>query len=105
MALTGKHNIEEKFITKRLRANSEYLPHSTADQVTLLAIYIPLLRDRLKDYILDWNSHNIRPQKAPVVYGKVSDLYNRPGDRHIQDFKQYFEENDLLVIRAGLLQR
>jgi hypothetical protein len=89
---------------KRLRADGEYQPHLITDQVTLLAIYLPIIQDRIKSYILDWNTHDIRPQKAPVIYGKVKDLYERPGP-DVQDYKMSFQLSDLLIIQASLMTK
>jgi hypothetical protein len=89
---------------KKLRADGEYQPHLITDQVALLAIYLPVIQDRLKSYILDWNTHDIRPQKAPVIYGKVKDLYERPGP-DVLDYKMSFRPDDLLLLQADLIQQ
>ena len=51
-----------------------------ADQISFLAVYMPILRLNVASYVRTWNMHRIRKQrKRPhVVCGKPYMNYNHP---------------------------
>jgi hypothetical protein len=52
-----------------------------ADQIALLAIYMPLLQEGLPRFVRTWNTHPIRNQssRSNAVPGKPFMLYHAPG--------------------------
>lgn len=58
-----------------------------ADQIALLAIYIPLLRTEMQSFVRTWNAHRIRkqPNRPNAVAGKPYVLYHHSPE----DIKNY----------------
>lgn len=58
-----------------------------ADQIALLAVYIPLLRTDMQSFVRTWNTHRIRkqPNRPNAVAGKPYVLYHHPPE----DIKNY----------------
>lgn len=56
--------------------------NSLADQIALLAIYMPIIRAEVASFIRTWNVHYIRKQKnrPHVVHGKPYMNYHLPSD-------------------------
>ena len=57
-----------------------------ADQIALLAIYIPLLCTEMQSFVRTWNVHRIRkqPNRPNAVPGKPYVLYHHPPD-HVRN--------------------
>jgi hypothetical protein len=73
---------------------------SLADQIAILALYLPVIRNDLFNFVRLWNSHNIRAQRRRpgVVSGKPYMLYHHPAEG-VQDYGLTFNEEKYGTIR------
>jgi hypothetical protein len=73
---------------------------SLSDQIAVLALYLPIIRQDLFDFVRLWNAHSIRAQrKRPgVVSGKPYLLYHHPSEG-VQDYGLAFNEEKYREIR------
>jgi len=55
---------------------------SIPDQIALLFVYMPLIRDEIHNFVELWNAHSIRsqPKRPSVQPGKPVVLYITPPD-------------------------
>lgn len=74
-----------------------------ADQISLYAIYIPILREELYSFVRLWNSHTIRKQnnRPNAVVGKPFMLYHHPGS-HVQNWGVPFDNEQLRTIKERI---
>ncbi|KAJ5742258.1 hypothetical protein N7533_003749 [Penicillium manginii] len=73
------------------------------DQIALLAVYMPSIKDTCAEFVLTWNSHRIRKQKGRPysVPGKPWMNYYYPGqDTDGQDIKDYQHTLDPAMLSA-----
>lgn len=63
-------------------------PDDLADKITLLAIYIPILRQEVQGFARMWNTHTIRkqPNRPNAVHGRPVMLYFYPQDSCTQNY-------------------
>ncbi|OXV10153.1 hypothetical protein Egran_02085 [Elaphomyces granulatus] len=66
----------------RLSDDNLYHPDSLVDRITLLAIYMPILREEVHAFVRLWNVHKIRrqPNRPNCVVGQPLMLYHWPKD-------------------------
>jgi hypothetical protein len=71
-----------------------------ADQIAILALYVPIIRRDLFSFVRVWNSHNIRNQRnrPGSVSGKPYLLYHHPAEG-VQDHGLLFNEEKLRTIK------
>jgi hypothetical protein len=62
--------------------------HQASDRIAILAIYMPLIRNALCDFVRLWNVHSIRKQKNRPngVSGKPFFLYFHPEKEGAEDY-------------------
>lgn len=65
---------------QELRERREFVEKDIVDQISFLAIYMPLLREELDVFVSQWNKHRIRrqSQNEGVISGIPNLLYNYP---------------------------
>lgn len=65
---------------KNLEQENLFSAARTADQITLFAVYFPVLREEIYSYVNIWNAHKIRPQRnrPNAVVGRPYMLYYNP---------------------------
>ncbi|KAF1936682.1 hypothetical protein EJ02DRAFT_479412 [Clathrospora elynae] len=78
-----------------LQTTNQFSRDRIPDMVAMIAIYIPVLRRKIKSFLLSWNSHCIRKQKGRpnVITGKPNMLYMCP-PVGTEDFKQYLPQDE-----------
>ena len=76
-----------------LSENGEYIRGSTADRIAFLAIYLPLIRHEMLEFVNTWNFHYIRRQKGRdyLQNGMPFMLYRYPEDYGAQRCGYYVE--------------
>ena len=64
----------------RLNEGGLFLKSSLADRITILAIYMPIIRREVYDFVHTWNIHHIhhQPNCPNVPTGKPFMLYHYP---------------------------
>jgi len=79
----------------RLNQDGLFIKNQLADRISIIAVYMPLLRREICKFIRLWNVHDIRKQKERPggVYGKPYFLYFHPEDRGVQDYGLTADEN------------
>jgi len=77
---------------------------SIPDQIALLFVYMPLIRDEMHDFVELWHAHSIRSQsKRPsVMPGKLVVLYFTPPDGTL-DYGQLAPESTVSELRSEVL--
>jgi hypothetical protein len=70
-----------------LQQEAIFCSTNLADQIALLAIYIPILRTEMQSFVRTWNIHSIRrqPKRPNVVPGKPNILYHHSPE-HISNY-------------------
>lgn len=86
-----------------MRTKGQFSKDSLADQISLYAVYIPILREELYSFVRLWNSHSIRKQKnrPNAVVGKPFMLYHYPGS-HVQNWGVSFDASQLRTIKRDI---
>src|SRR5271170_8106702 len=66
----------------RLSSDGLFDKYKLADQIALLAIYIPIIRREVFKFIKLWNVHRIRrqPKRPNCIYGQPVQLYHWPAE-------------------------
>jgi len=79
----------------RLNQDGLFIKNQLADRISIIAVYMPLLRREICKFIRLWNVHDIRKQKERPggVYGKPYFLYFHPEDHGVQDYGLIADEN------------
>jgi hypothetical protein len=80
-----------------LLKNGDFCATSLADQIALLAIYIPLLRTQMQSFVRTWNRHSIRkqPNRPNAISGKPVVLFHHTSE-HVTNYGLSVD-NDKLV--------
>ena len=65
-----------------LNESGDYQPDNRADRLAFLAIYMPILRAEVQEFVRLWNHHRIRKQRdrPHVVAGIPHMLYHHPNE-------------------------
>ncbi|KAF1974177.1 hypothetical protein BU23DRAFT_567696 [Bimuria novae-zelandiae CBS 107.79] len=86
-----------------LRTQGHFSKDNLADQISLYAVYILILREELYNFVRLWNSHSIRKQanRQNAVVGKPFMLYHYPGS-HVQNWGIPFNSEQLRTIKEGV---
>ena len=107
----------------RLVATGEFDKTHAANRIALLAVYMPVMRQQIRQFVQIWNVHTIRrqPNRPHVVHGKPAHLYYAPPEGVVdhgvdpsldlvnelaQDYDDWGKNNQKHVYRheANLLQ-
>lgn len=70
-----------------LLQDGDFCATSLADQIALLAIYIPLLRTQMQSFVRTWNRHSIRkqPNRPNAISGKPFVLFHH-SPSHVENY-------------------
>ncbi|KAJ5612056.1 hypothetical protein N7510_005250 [Penicillium lagena] len=99
--LSGSNNFVWRKLFRYLQ-DSGFFTSSTADQIALLAVYMPLVRSSIKEFVETWNTHRIRRQKnrPDSVPGKPWMLFHHP---QVQDFNKGVDPVVLSGLHEGVV--
>ena len=81
LSKSATHRWRDFFV--KLVHESEYLPDALSDRIALFAIYIPILRKTVAEFVHLWNMHLVRSQRernSYLVTGIPHVLYHFPED-------------------------
>jgi hypothetical protein len=83
-----------------MQKNGHFDKSRLADQIAILALYLPIIRQNLFSFVRLWNSHKIRPQRhrPGSVSGKPYLLYHHPSEG-VLDHGLLFNEEKLHSIK------
>ncbi|KAL4889310.1 hypothetical protein BDV59DRAFT_195730 [Aspergillus ambiguus] len=89
-----------------LREDGVFSKSSLADQIALYAIYIPLLRTEVYQYVQTWNMHRIRRQlKRPnSVEENIQNYGHLVNEPTLQQLKQDVQEFGIVLFLLLLIQ-
>jgi hypothetical protein len=64
-----------------------------ADQVVVLFLLMPIIRQQVYTYMLDWNAHTIRAQrdKPHIVPGVPDSIYSTPREGIVDYGEEYHQ--------------
>lgn len=79
----------------RLNQDGLFIKNQLADHISIIAVYMPLLRREIYKFIRLQNIHDIQKQKERPdgVYGKPYFLYFHPEDHGIEDYSLTANKN------------
>jgi len=74
--------ISRQLYFEKLEQEGLWSKGSLADRISLIAIYMPIIRSDVQSFVHNWNIHKIRKQKNRPngVFGQPIKLYNWPGE-------------------------
>ncbi|KAL8797907.1 MAG: hypothetical protein Q9182_007132 [Xanthomendoza sp. 2 TL-2023] len=88
---------------KDLMATNLYRNDVKEDCITLYAIYLPIIRQQILDFVTNWNNHTIRKQKnrPNVQAGKPYMLFMHPNN-HTQNYGTPVPREKLAELRRDV---
>lgn len=80
-----------------------YTEGAIADQIAMLYVYLPIIREEIYEFVEIWNNHHIRhqPQRPYLPFGKPVVLYFTPG-AEVNDYSRTPDQQVLAQLQADV---